>query len=519
MTAVAKAKTLFGQRRGHQNPVRACRTTNKPPQVVYSFPPSHARVETEYTIFTSISIFPRVYVFAGRRCQATTCVHSTPGESIRVAPRFVPSDISLIGCNRLSLRESLAACTEYLASRTTKMASSSSSSSLSSSPPDEPAAAEPVDVAPASPRLGQGHAHAHVHHEGRSSVAEGKRRMRMRGSSSYPTLSAKVVPGLSSTPDLGFSYSPTSPLQPSMGDLDGWLFTPPDAAPFGPSTAVAGPSSSVLPSSPTPLEPSTSSAQNKAAATQYGFRLTSPRASTLAPVQITFAHATSPSPSATRPAQDDTAPSTPWQDRVRTAHLNVEGTKHHIPRSVLDTLREACQLTATTDLPAPVHSTTPSTPTQITPGSTNSLTSRLSSVLDRSLKFFGKSPAEPIGPPDSNDTSPMYKIMDLYPPHESFWRCTQCGAPLALAEELVSTSFQGVRSRAYLMNSVVNACNGTHESRLLLTGEHVVADLFCVVCRVSVGWTYVHAAERGQKYKERKHILELRHVRKDLGWV
>lgn len=397
------------------------------------------------------------------------------------------------------------------------MASPPSPSSSSSLSPDEPAAAEPLNVVPAS-----GRAHAHLH-QARSSVAEGKRPMSMHGSSSFPT-SFQVAPGLSFTPDLGFSYTPTSPSRPSNGDLEGWLITPPDAVPFGPNTALVEPSSAVLPSPPTPtFEPNTSRAPRKqAAATQYGFRLTSPRTSTLAPVQITFAHATSPSPSAAQPAHGcgPTHSHTPWQERVRTDHLNVEGDKHHIPQSVLDILREACQLTASTDLPAPAQMTTPSTPTHSITESTKSLTSRLSSVLDRSLKFLGKSSAgEPNNSHEAPESAPAYKIMDLYPPHESFWRCAQCGAPLALADELVSTSFQGVRSRAYLMNSVVNACNGTHESRMLLTGEHVVADLFCVVCRASVGWTYVRAAERGQKYKERKHILELRHVRKDLGWI
>ncbi|PIM98802.1 hypothetical protein CDL12_28714 [Handroanthus impetiginosus] len=42
----------------------------------------------------------------------------------------------------------------------------------------------------------------------------------------------------------------------------------------------------------------------------------------------------------------------------------------------------------------------------------------------------------------------------------------------------------------------------------MMTGSHVVADIFCVRCGSIVGWKYEIAHEKGQKYKEGKSVLE-----------
>uniref|UniRef100_A0A8C4UCB5 Yippee like 4 n=1 Tax=Falco tinnunculus TaxID=100819 RepID=A0A8C4UCB5_FALTI len=54
-------------------------------------------------------------------------------------------------------------------------------------------------------------------------------------------------------------------------------------------------------------------------------------------------------------------------------------------------------------------------------------------------------------------------------------------------------SFQGSHGRAYLFNSVVNVGCGPAEQRLLLTGLHSVADIFCQSCKTTLGWKYVSA--------------------------
>lgn len=54
----------------------------------------------------------------------------------------------------------------------------------------------------------------------------------------------------------------------------------------------------------------------------------------------------------------------------------------------------------------------------------------------------------------------------------------------------------------------VNITAGRSEERLMITGLHTVADIFCVNCGSNVGWKYEAAHEKSQKYKEGKFILE-----------
>ncbi|XP_023989030.1 protein yippee-like 4 isoform X1 [Physeter macrocephalus] len=77
------------------------------------------------------------------------------------------------------------------------------------------------------------------------------------------------------------------------------------------------------------------------------------------------------------------------------------------------------------------------------------------------------------------------------------YSCVHCRAHLAKHDELISKSFQGSHGRAYLFNSVVNVGCGPAEQRLLLTGLHSVADIFCESCKTTLGWKYVSTGGRG----------------------
>ncbi|XP_075677515.1 yippee-like [Dermatophagoides pteronyssinus] len=98
------------------------------------------------------------------------------------------------------------------------------------------------------------------------------------------------------------------------------------------------------------------------------------------------------------------------------------------------------------------------------------------------------------------------------------YSCVHCRAHLANHDELISKSFQGSQGRAYLFNSVVNVQCGIAEERILLTGLHAVADIYCECCKTTLGWKYEHAFESSQKYKEGKYIIELAHMIKENGW-
>lgn len=88
------------------------------------------------------------------------------------------------------------------------------------------------------------------------------------------------------------------------------------------------------------------------------------------------------------------------------------------------------------------------------------------------------------------------------------YRCRFCSTHLAVAEDLVSRSFHGRRGKAYLLNNVTNISVGSSEERVMLTGLHVVSDIFCCLCGQNLGWKYESAQDLSQKYKEGKFILE-----------
>ncbi|XP_031498650.1 protein yippee-like At5g53940 [Nymphaea colorata] len=88
------------------------------------------------------------------------------------------------------------------------------------------------------------------------------------------------------------------------------------------------------------------------------------------------------------------------------------------------------------------------------------------------------------------------------------YRCKFCLTHLALLDDLVSKAFHCRRGKAYLFNNAVNIIVGDQEERLMISGMHTVADIFCCCCGQIVGWKYEAAHEQTQKYKEGKYILE-----------
>ncbi|XP_021258203.1 protein yippee-like 4 isoform X3 [Numida meleagris] len=116
------------------------------------------------------------------------------------------------------------------------------------------------------------------------------------------------------------------------------------------------------------------------------------------------------------------------------------------------------------------------------------------------------------------------------PPQRLWEICPLCSVPSMMSLEcqvspcahtipsVPTTSFQGSHGRAYLFNSVVNVGCGPAEQRLLLTGLHSVADIFCESCKTTLGWKYEQAFESSQKYKEGKFIIEMSHMVKENGW-
>ncbi|GBP55305.1 Protein yippee-like 1 [Eumeta japonica] len=91
--------------------------------------------------------------------------------------------------------------------------------------------------------------------------------------------------------------------------------------------------------------------------------------------------------------------------------------------------------------------------------------------------------------------TPVKTFQAYLPPAHRTYSCIHCRAHLASHDELISKSFQGSQGRAYLFNSVVNVGCGPAEERVLLTGLHAVADIYCECCKTMLGWKYVGTQE------------------------
>nr|XP_017217882.1 PREDICTED: protein yippee-like isoform X1 [Daucus carota subsp. sativus] len=79
---------------------------------------------------------------------------------------------------------------------------------------------------------------------------------------------------------------------------------------------------------------------------------------------------------------------------------------------------------------------------------------------------------------------------------------------VSLRVYLRKNSFHCRHGKAYLFDKVENVTVGEKEQRMMMTGMHIVVDIFCVTCGSIVGWKYESAYEKSQKYKEGKYILE-----------
>ncbi|KAK6054135.1 yippee putative zinc-binding protein [Cooperia oncophora] len=90
-----------------------------------------------------------------------------------------------------------------------------------------------------------------------------------------------------------------------------------------------------------------------------------------------------------------------------------------------------------------------------------------------------------------NQTQKTKTFQHYLPEGDRCYSCVHCRANLASHNDLISKSFQGSQGKAYLFNSVVNIGTGPAEERVLLTGLHAVADIYCQCCKTTLGWKYV----------------------------
>ncbi|KAF3919940.1 hypothetical protein AA313_de0204015 [Arthrobotrys entomopaga] len=102
----------------------------------------------------------------------------------------------------------------------------------------------------------------------------------------------------------------------------------------------------------------------------------------------------------------------------------------------------------------------------------------------------------------------------------SFLHCLSCRTNLCFTSSVISKGFTGRHGRAYLVTNIIpsNILHGRPTSRALQTGAHTVSDISCKICGSTLGWKYIHAEERSQRYKIGKYILETGRVGKVNVW-
>ncbi|URD86510.1 hypothetical protein MUK42_26762 [Musa troglodytarum] len=88
------------------------------------------------------------------------------------------------------------------------------------------------------------------------------------------------------------------------------------------------------------------------------------------------------------------------------------------------------------------------------------------------------------------------------------YSCSNCGNHVCLHDDIISKAFHGRHGRAFLFSHGRNIVMGPKQDRLLMTGIHTVADVYCHGCGAVLGWKYERAYEETQRYKEGKFVFE-----------
>lgn len=96
---------------------------------------------------------------------------------------------------------------------------------------------------------------------------------------------------------------------------------------------------------------------------------------------------------------------------------------------------------------------------------------------------------------------------------ENGYGCALCGTPLFVDTSITSRNFHGKHGKAYLVNWCMNYYYGPQETKELMTGTHVVRDVFCNGCDKYIGWGYDFAHDDKERYKVHRFVLERQLIR------
>lgn len=87
--------------------------------------------------------------------------------------------------------------------------------------------------------------------------------------------------------------------------------------------------------------------------------------------------------------------------------------------------------------------------------------------------------------------------------------CKCCRTHFASSYHIISKEYRGKTGNAFLTHNVMNVIEDKIEKRSMLTGNYIVCDILCNLCKTLVGWRYLHSDRNDQAHKEGKYILEV----------
>ncbi|GFU01584.1 protein yippee-like B0546.4 [Nephila pilipes] len=96
------------------------------------------------------------------------------------------------------------------------------------------------------------------------------------------------------------------------------------------------------------------------------------------------------------------------------------------------------------------------------------------------------------------------------------YKCVKCGTYLTHRGKLVSTRFTSSNGPAWLFKEVVNVHHDNAVSKNMVTGRHIVRNVYCNSCSEQLGWFYEMTFTSGQEYKEASTILEAHLIKQEM---
>ncbi|CCW61505.1 unnamed protein product [Phytomonas sp. EM1] len=106
-----------------------------------------------------------------------------------------------------------------------------------------------------------------------------------------------------------------------------------------------------------------------------------------------------------------------------------------------------------------------------------------------------------------------YRTQLVSEPNDTGYGCAFCSTHLCLASDVLSRTFHGKHGKAFLVNRCENYYVGPQEQKELITGTHIVRDVFCTFCDKNIGWCYDFALDEQERYKVHRFVLENKLVR------